>query len=51
MSQWAKAIDELRSEYPLDLLLELRKMARSVFYYQLKRLKVRDKYTAEKKGN
>ena len=27
-SQWAEAIDELRSEYPLDLLLELRKMAR-----------------------
>ena len=34
-SEWARVIDELRSEYPLDLLLELRKMARSVFYYQL----------------
>ena len=32
-------IDELRSDYPLDLLLKLRKMARSVFYYHLKRLK------------
>ena len=32
-AQWAKAINELRLEYPLDLLLKLRKMARSVFYY------------------
>ena len=47
-AQWAKAIDELRSEYPLDLLLKLRKMARSVFYYHLKRLKTRDKYADEK---
>ena len=47
-SQWAKAIDELRSEYPLDLLLELRQMARSVFYYHLKRLKAKDKYASEK---
>ena len=47
-SQWAKAIDELRSEYPLDLLLELRKMARSVFYYHLKRLRAADKYVNEK---
>ncbi len=49
MSQWAKAIDELRSEYPLDLLLELSKMARSVFYYHLKRLKSVDKYAMERK--
>ena len=27
-SEWARVIDELRSEYPLDLLLELRKMGR-----------------------
>ena len=47
-SQWAEAIDELRSEYPLDLLLELRKMARSVFYYHLKRLRAADKYVNEK---
>lgn len=44
----AEAINELRSEYPLDLLLELREMARSVFYYHLKRLKVNDKYATEK---
>ncbi len=47
-AQWAKAIDELRSEYPLDLLLELRQTARSVFYYHLKRLKAKDKYESEK---
>lgn len=40
----AEAINELRSEYPLDLLLELRKMACSVFYYHLKRLEGQDKY-------
>ena len=48
-SQWAKAIEGLRSEYPLGLLLELRKMARSVFYYHLKRLNGKDKYAVEKK--
>lgn len=37
--EWVRTIDELRSDYPLDLLLELRKMARSVFYYHLKCLK------------
>ena len=42
--QWTEAINELRSEYPLDLLLELRKMACSVFYYHLKRLEGQDKY-------
>ena len=48
MSQWARAISELRPEYPLNLLLELRKMARSVFYYHLKRLQAGDKYAVEK---
>lgn len=38
-SEWVRIIDELRSDYPLDLLLKLRKMARSVFYYHQKRLK------------
>lgn len=46
-AQWAKAIDALRLEYPLDLLLELGKMARSVFYYHLNRTKVTDKYCTE----
>ena len=36
------------SEYLLDLLLELKQMARSVFYYYLKRLKAKDKYASEK---
>ena len=47
-AQWAKAINELRSKYPLGLLLKLRKMARSVFYYHLKRLKADGKYAMEK---
>ncbi len=34
-AQWTEAIEGLRSVYPLDLLLKLRKMARSVFYYLL----------------
>ena len=38
-TQRTKAIDKLRSEYPLDLLLKLRKMILSVFYYHLKYLK------------
>ena len=46
--EWAKAIDELRPEYPLDLLLKLKRMARSVFYYHLKHLKDKDKYAHEK---
>ena len=49
-AQWTKAIDGLRSVYPLDLLLKLRKMARSVFYYHLKHLKSKDKYEDERKS-
>ncbi|MCS2649977.1 hypothetical protein NXX99_26300 [Bacteroides thetaiotaomicron] len=48
-SEWARTINELRSDYPFDLLLELRKMARSVFYYHLKRLKAADRYANERK--
>lgn len=33
-----------------DLLLKLRKMARSVFYYYLKHLKNKDKYVHERKS-
>lgn len=43
-----RAIDELRSEYPLRLLLQIKKMARSVFYYHLKKMKEKDKYEREK---
>lgn len=49
-SEWERTIDELRSDYPLDLLLKLRKMARSVFYYHLKHLKTIDKYFNEKES-
>lgn len=49
-SEWARTIDELRSDYPLDLFLKLRKMARSVFYYHLKHLKTIDKYFNEKES-
>lgn len=38
-AQWIKAIERLSSEYPLDLLLKLKKMVQSVFYYHLKYLK------------
>ncbi len=48
MTGYNRIYDELRSEYPLDMLLELRKMARSVFYYHLKRLESGYKYSAEK---
>lgn len=50
MSQWAEAIDELMSEYPLNLLLELRTIASSVFYYHLKQLMAKDKYAEEKEN-
>ena len=46
--EWARVIDELRSEYPLDLLLESRQMARSVFYYHKKALTKKEKYTLER---
>ena len=49
-AQWAKAIDVLKPEYSLDLLLKLRKMACSVFYYHLKRFKVSDKYAVERES-
>lgn len=47
-AEWASVIDGLRSEYPLDLLLRLKQMTRSVFYYHLKRQGVADKYSREK---
>ena len=49
-SDWAQAIEELRrNEHAnLDILLELKKMARSTFYYHLKRSKKKDKYKGVK---
>ncbi len=47
-AQWAEAIDGLRSEYPLGLLLKQRKMARSVYYYHRKRMSKADKYAVER---
>ena len=45
-SDWAQAIEELRRDEhsDLSLLLELKKMARSTFYYHLKHGKKKDKY-------
>ena len=45
-SDWAQAIEELRrnEHADLDVLLELKKMARSTFYYHLKHGKKKDKY-------
>jgi len=42
----AKAIEELRPEHNLELLLKFGKMARSTFYYNTKRLKQSDGYDA-----
>ena len=50
-SDWAQAIEELRrnEHADLDLLLELKQMARSTFYYHLKNSKKKkDKYKEEK---
>ncbi|WP_407390997.1 IS3 family transposase, partial [Carnobacterium jeotgali] len=43
---WARAIEELRRDehIALDLLLELKKMARSTFYYHLKHFSMEDNY-------
>ncbi len=47
-SDWAEAINTLRSEHRLELLLGLRQMARSVYYYHHKRFGCADKYAVEK---
>ena len=49
-SDWAQAIEELRRNEHADLglLLELKKMARSTFYYHLKNSKKEDKYREDK---
>ena len=46
---WAEAIEGLRPEHDLDLLLELKGMARSTFYYHTKRLGQPDGYEAVRK--
>ncbi|WP_345107507.1 IS3 family transposase [Mucilaginibacter panaciglaebae] len=46
--EWAKAIEELRPEHDVAILLDCNKMARSVFYYHRKRLNSDDKYRHEK---
>lgn len=46
---WSEVIHSLRSEYNLDLLLEIKGMVRSTFYYHLKRLGNASKYEKEKK--
>lgn len=40
-----QVINELRRKYPLEALLKLAKIARSTFYYHLKRFSLTDKYT------
>jgi len=44
----AIAINDLRQEHPLSVLLTVTGMARSSFYYHIKRLKATDKYSNEK---
>lgn len=48
MSEWTEVIAVLRLQYALKLLSKLRKMACSVSYYHLKRLKSGDKHAAKK---
>ena len=43
-----KAIEELRPEHDVAVLLNCKQMARSVFYYHRKRLNADDKYRHEK---
>ena len=42
------AIQELRQEYPLAMLLEIAQLPRATFYYHLKRSKNPDKYESAK---
>ena len=46
--QKAQIVQELRQSHPLAILLSLANLARSTFYYQLKRLIVEDKYRSTK---
>lgn len=43
------AINDLRRKHSLSILLIVAQMARSLFYYHIKQLKVNDKYSNEKK--
>ena len=50
-SDWAQAIEGLRrnEHAALSLLLELKQMARSTFYYNLRSCKKEDKYKGKRK--
>ena len=45
---WAEAINELRHEYRLDVLLDIKGMARSTFYYYVKNKQI-DRYSGIRK--
>ena len=40
----------LRSEYPLPVLLQVAKLARSTFYYQLKQMQTQDRHVQLKQA-
>ena len=42
------AVQKLRSDFKLDLLLDIAQLPRATFYYHLKRMNSRDKYETEK---
>lgn len=46
--QKAQAIQELRPEIPLKMLLSVARLSRSTFYYELKRMEKEDKYASAK---
>jgi transposase InsO family protein len=48
MRDWAEAIEGLRQEHDLTILLDCKQMARPVFYYHRNRLNSADKYKREK---
>ena len=46
--QKAQAVQELRPEIPLKMLLSVARLSRSTFYYELKRMEKEDKYASAK---
>lgn len=46
--QKARAVQELRPEIPLKMLLSVARLSRSTFYYELKRMERGDKYASAK---
>ncbi len=48
---WARTIRELRRKHSLDLLLEIKGLSRSTYYYHTARMCGADKYATERERN